>query len=404
MRIGFVTPEFVTESTTYGFGGGLANYVYRVSKALVSLEQEVHVITFSETDESEFEQDGIQVHRISSRKIWSRLNRLTRYRFLDTTHWLDFSFQAYLKLKKLNKQRSFDIVQFPDYTACGIISSLFLRVPFVVRCSGYSPVWNDLTGVDRNLDVRTVEWLEWLQMRLSPHIYAPSYTLKQILAQRSKITNVQVIRTPFYLETLNWDSSIYDEYLKNKKYLLFFGRFQIHKGFHILAQALPKFLQAYPDSYAVCVGEDMATKIAPSMKEYASSLCGKNADRLIFIDRLRHAQLYPVIVGARLIVLPSLIDNLPNACLEAMGLGKPVIGTLGASFDELITDGETGFLVPVGDLDALSAKIYEAWMHPNLDDIGQAAKFKLQEFAIERTVQELLNYYEAILSNSSKTS
>lgn len=401
LRIAFTTPEYVTERY---FSGGLANYVHRVAKVLVSLGHEVHVVALSEIDQAEFNHDGIQVHRITVGKLEQQLNRLTRYRLTGVTKWLDFSFKAYRKLKQLHKQKSLDIVQFPNWSSCGLVSSLFLGIPYVVRISSYSPVWYELTGRKRNLDIRGKEWLEWLQLRLSRHIYAPSYALKQMLAQEAQITHVQVIHTPFYLETLDWDSSVYDECLKDKKYLLFFGRFQIHKGFHILAQALPQVLEQYPDCHAALVGLDMPSAIAPSMKEYARSLCGKNADRLIFIGQTPHKQLYPIIAGAKLVVLPSLVDNLPNACLEAMALGKPVIGTLGASFDEMIADGETGFLVPAGDVGALVAKIKEVWACSRLDEIGQAAKLKVFDFSPERTVQEVLMYYRKILNGKSNCS
>lgn len=56
MRIGFLTTEFVTESC---FSGGLAHYLYRVSRALVLRGHEVHVITLSEGTAAEFEHDGI---------------------------------------------------------------------------------------------------------------------------------------------------------------------------------------------------------------------------------------------------------------------------------------------------------------------------------------------------------
>jgi glycosyltransferase involved in cell wall biosynthesis len=202
------------------------------------------------------------------------------------------------------------------------------------------------------------------------------------------------------METANWDSSIYDDTLKGKDYLLFFGRFQLHKGFHILAQALADYLQTHSDCYAVLVGLDASTFLAKSMKEYALSLCAKGVDRLIFLGQTRHQQLYPIIGGAKLVVLPSLIDNLPNACLEAMGLGKPVIGTMGTSFDEIITEGKTGFLVPAGDVEALVRKIAEAWAHPHLPEIGEAARQKVQSFAPEKTVPELLLYYRAIIDGA----
>ncbi|GAB1545554.1 hypothetical protein NUACC21_82300 [Scytonema sp. NUACC21] len=393
MRIGFVTPEYVTENY---FSGGLANYVHRVSKALVSLGHEVHVITLSDNNQAEFDCEGVQIHRIVVGKLHKRLNKLSRSRISTTARWLDFSLQAYRKLKQLNTQKPFDIVQFPNSRACGLVPSLLLRIPYVTRISCYRPVWNEQAGLKRNLDAKATEWLEWLQLRFSKHIYAPSYTLQKMLAQEARILNVQVIRTPFYLETTEWDTSIYDASLKDKNYILFFGRFQLHKGFHILAQALPQVLKQYPDCHVVFVGLDMPSALAPSMKEYARSLCNQYVQRLIFLGQTPHTQLYPIITGAKLVVLPSLIDNLPNACLEAMALGKPVIGTIGASFDELIVDGKTGFLVPVGDVEALAKKIIEAWTHPKLYEIGQSAQYKIQEFSIEQTVQELLNYYKTI--------
>ncbi|BAZ29613.1 putative glycosyltransferase [Cylindrospermum sp. NIES-4074] len=396
MRIGFVTTEYITEKN---FSGGLANYLHRVAKALVSLGNEVHIIVRSDIDRSEFDHEGIHIHRLMGGQIKRWLSHLTRHGMPETSNCLDFNFQVYHKLMQLHKQHPFDIVQFPDWDACGVISSFLLPIPQVTRISAYRPVWYENSGERRDRDERTIEWLEWLQMRLSKYIYAPSYTLKRLLAEEAKITHVRVIRTPFYLETSDWDSSVFNEYLQGRKYLLFFGRFQLHKGFHILAQALPQVLEKHPDCYAVFVGLDVSSSLASSMKEYALSLCSQYTDRLIFIDQIPHTQLYPVIAGTKLVVLPSLIDNLPNACLEAMALGKPIIGTVGASFDELLTEGETGFLVPVGEVNALATKINEAWMHPGLSEIGQAAKWKVQEFAIENTVKELLIYYDKIIRN-----
>ncbi|MBD0264365.1 MAG: glycosyltransferase family 4 protein, partial [Tolypothrix sp. Co-bin9] len=327
MRIGFVTPEYVTESY---FSGGLANYVYRVAKALVSLGHEICVITLAETDQPEFNHEGVQVHRVAVGRFHKGLNKLTRSRMSSTARWLDFSVQAYCKLKELNTQQRFDILQFPNSRACGLVPAFLLRIPYVTRISCYRPVWNEQAGLERNLDAKATEWLEWLQLQLSKHIYAPSYTLQKMLAQQAHIHNVHVIRTPFYLETPEWDTSVYDANLKDKNYLLFFGRFQLHKGFHILAQALPQVLEQHPDCHVAFVGLDMPSAIAPSMEEYARSLCNQHVERLIFLGQTPHTQLYPIITGAKLIVLPSLIDNLPNACLEAMALGKPVIGTTGA--------------------------------------------------------------------------
>ena len=394
MRIGFLTPEFVTENY---FSGGLAHYLYRVSRALVSRGHDVHVITLSEIDSAEFDHDGIHVYRIAKNLKVNWLNRLTRNKVRSALACLFLSYRFFRKLKQLHRQVPFDIVQFSNYNFCGLVSSLLLSVPSMLRISSYSPVWHQKLGAKPTLDARMIEWLEKLQLRFSSHVYAPSYTLKKIVEKGANITNVEVIRTPCYVETTQWDSSVYEEILSNKTYLLFFGRFQLHKGFHILAQALPRVLECNPGCTAVFVGLDLETPLASSMEDYARALCTNHNDRLVFIDQIPHSQLYPVISGARLVVLPSLIDNFPNTCLEAMSLAKPVVGTRGASFEELIVEGETGFLVPSGNPDALGEKINEAWIHPRLDEIGQAAQRRVQEFSPEHTIQRFLDYSESVV-------
>ncbi|HUS11514.1 MAG TPA: glycosyltransferase family 4 protein [Pyrinomonadaceae bacterium] len=394
LRIAFATPEYVTEEY---FDGGLANYVHRLAKALAGMGHDIHVLTFSEIDEAEFDHEGVTVHRLTSGRWWLQLNELTRYRLARTPLFLDFSVKVYRKLKWLNSQQPIHLVQFPNYSCCGLVSMSLLRVPYVLRASSYQPAWNDAAGIKRNLNIRMLECLEALQFRLSRHTYAPSYTLQQMLAKEARLAHVSVIRTPFYVETHEWETSVYDRFLKGKKYLLFFGRFQLHKGFHTLAQALPRFLEQYPDAYAVLVGRDMESSLATSMADYARLQCGSLAQRLVLLENLPHRQLYPIIAGAHLVVLPSLVDNFPNACLEAMGLGKVVIGTVGTSFDELISEDKTGFLVCPNDPQALAERIISAWISPRLQKMGAAARQKILEFSPEKTIDGLLSYYSEIL-------
>ena len=100
-------------------------------------------------------------------------------------------------------------------------------------------------------------------------------------------------------------------------------------------------------------------------------------------------------------MLPSLIDNSPNSCLEAMGLGGVVIGTRGSSLDELITDGVNGFLVTPNDPDALAEKMISAWTDPRLAELSVAARNRMQDFAPEKTVPSLLAYYRLVLGATS---
>jgi len=391
VRIAFITPEFVTESY---FDGGLANYLNRLSKLLANQGHDIHVVTLSQKDETEFVRDGVNIHRVLQKPGWHTVNRITRYSLPTTLHWLNFGVQAYRKLKQLHRQKPFDVIQYPNYSFGGLFSIPFLRAAHVVRAS------SDLisaNGVKRNLDSVLVERLEVLQYKLSRNIYAPSHAVQKSLTKKLNIAGVQLIRTPFYVETDDWDSSVYDQFLKDKKYLLYFGRFQLRKGFHTLVQALPKFLSKCSDAHVALVGRDMETTLASSMAGFARSQCAAFSDRLTLLGNLQHSHLYPIIAGAHLITLPSLIDNLPNAGLESMGLGKVVIGTTGSSFEELITDGLNGFLVPRDNPEALADKMISAWNNPDLETIGAIAKQKVLDFAPEKTVDSLLKYYSGLL-------
>lgn len=402
LRIAFATPEYVTEKH---FDGGLQNYLGRVAKALSSLGHDIHVVTLSHADATEFEHEGVMVHRVmlksSWQSSWQLFNRVTRYRMATTVHWLNLSTQVYRKLKQLNRQKPFHLIQFPNHSFCGLVSMLLLQTPHVLRLSSYEPLFSCFQDPrrQRTLDFRLLKLLGRLQARLSPYIYAPSRWLQQMLIDEDGIDRVRLVHTPMYLEANNWDSSLYDQLLNDKNYLLFFGRLERRKGVHILAQALVRVLDENPDMHAVLVGRDVSAASIPSMAAYARSLCNKFGDRLMIVDSLQHRQLYPIIANAKLVVLPSLADNMPNACLEAMALGKAVLGTRETSFDEMITDDETGFLVAADNVDALAEKIGYAWNHPRLFQIGDAARQKILEFAPEKTIPALLSYYQEVLQN-----
>jgi glycosyltransferase involved in cell wall biosynthesis len=394
LRIAFATTEYVTENY---FDGGLANYINRVSRILAGLGHDVHVVTLSLQDEDEFKHEGVMVHRVMLKPVWHLLNRVTRNSLATTLYWLNFSTQAYRKLKQLHRQEPFHLIQYPNYSFCGLFSIPLLRAAHVVRASSYQPAWNDAAGVKRNFDSVAAERLEAVQYRLTRNVFAPSSAVQKMLANKTSVREARVIRNPFYVETREWDPTVYEQFLEGKKYALYFGRFQLHKGFHRLAQALPRLLNAHPDAYVALVGRDMETSLASSMAGFARAQCGSSAGRLILLENLPHSQLYPVIAGAHLVVLPSLIDNSPNTCLEAMGLGKVVIGTSGTSFDELIIDGVNGFLVPPDNPTALAEKMISAWTHPDLATMSAAAKQRMLDFAPEKTVTSLLSYYSEVL-------
>lgn len=97
----------------------------------------------------------------------------------------------------------------------------------------------------------------------------------------------------------------------------------------------------------------------------------------------------PALLGRfSVFVLPSLAEGMSNTILEAMASGLPVVATDVGGNRELVSDGETGFLVPAGDSVALHDRLVFYRDHPQVAaEHGRAARQRvLQHFSLASMV------------------
>jgi len=101
------------------------------------------------------------------------------------------------------------------------------------------------------------------------------------------------------------------------------------------------------------------------------------------------------------VVLPSRIDNLPNTCLEAMALKRIVIGSRGASFEQLIEDGKNGFLCPPDSPEELLAMIKKALELSASErrDMGDKAAKRVEKLRPETAISYLVDYYRDVIAS-----
>lgn len=404
MRLAFVTPEFVTEPF---FSGGLANYLGRVSVALARAGHDVHVVTRA-TQHGTLDHHGVTVHRVvplwDRRMLVDKADRLVPRRLYNPYQDLKAAWSISRYLRKLNGKSRFDLIQVANVMAVGLFLGKRLRVPLVTRMSSYRPEWDTLAGVKPDLGVKARWKMEEWSVRGRRHVFAPTHYVAAQIEKAYRIPKVEVIESPFFEEVVEKDNSVYRQHLVGKKYLLFFGRMTQMKGVHVLAEALPRVLERAPDLHAVFVGADATAPGGGSMREFVRAKAGTHAGRVLLLDPLRHAQLYPFVENAAFVVLPSLVDNMPNTLLEAMGHRRVVIGTSGSCFEQLIEEGRNGFLVPPGDPETLAAAMNRACeLSPEASGaIGAAARARVDDLHPDRALSRLVGYYESVISQSSR--
>lgn len=330
MNIVFVTTEFVTELSSYD--GGLANYLYRTSLSLMQFGH-IPIVVIASDKEGIMYFNDIEIHRV---KTFDHIY----HQLITPSQWLYISYvlNKYINEKLLN--RNIDIIQYSNHWATGFFRTKLF--PSVVRISGYRPLLDKHYNIPQNEERNICNSIEISALKNADSVFCPSRIISEIIKNEENIDS-DIIETPFVNDIKVDDRSIVESYLKGKKYLLFFGAIGILKGLFTISEILYELLDKNRDLYFVFIGREEGN---PNNR--IVQLLFKNAgiyqDRVIRFDRMTHSKLYPVIDHAYAIVLPSLIDNFPNACIEALAHGRIVVGTKDTGFEQLIEHGVNGYL------------------------------------------------------------
>ena len=234
--------------------------------------------------------------------------------------------------------------------------------------------------------------------RFTDRIVTNCQAVRRVCLDRLPMPADQVLVIPNGIELVSrshWsrDGFVSREGLPDNAFLLVTaGRLDRSKAVDDLVRAIARVVQGLPQAYLIVMG---AGDELPRLAALAGEL--GVAARVIFLGEV--ADVAEVLAATDVFVFTSLYEGLPNAVLEAMAAGLPVVTTAVGGIPEVVTDGETGFLVPSRRPDELARRISELARDPELRRrLGERAKKKAGEFTMERMVQAYQELYEQVLA------
>lgn len=164
------------------------------------------------------------------------------------------------------------------------------------------------------------------------------------------------------------------------------------KGHRFLLKALKAIESDAKDVHLLLAGEG---SLLAELQEQ-TRLLGLQ-DRVHFLGF--RSDMVEVETAMDIFVLPSLREGLSNAVMEAMALERPVIATHIAGLPEVVRDGETGLLVPPGDVEALSLALLRLLHDPDFAaSLGKRGRLFLERsFDQNRCFDEVEFYFQQVV-------
>jgi glycosyltransferase involved in cell wall biosynthesis len=109
---------------------------------------------------------------------------------------------------------------------------------------------------------------------------------------------------------------------------------------------------------------------------------------------------------ADIFVMPSLVEGLPMALLEAMVAGNAIVASITAGIPEAIVDGRDGLLVPPGDAGALANALHSLLIDPVRREriAGAAGARGRREFTLEVMTDRYEDLYHRALAKKGRRS
>lgn len=370
-------------------GGGAGNATKHLLLEFAKRDDVVvDLITSSITDK--YEEDGIDlnvfIHKIPIGKNAKNLNYQSQWELIK------YTFKAYFYARKLIKKNNYDLTHSFFAVPCGFISLLLkwqYKIPYII-----SPRGADVPGYS--------ERFESIYRMLTPLIKLIWKNARFVITNSKGLTELAKNSAPeqkFDVIFNGVDTNFYQpsrrtiEERKKDFIVLCASRLSKRKGIKYAVSGFAKIAGRYPQMKMIIAGGE--GNAMDELKTQVSDL-GMD-DKIKFFGHYTREQSPKIYNDADVFVMPSLNEGMSNNLLEALASGMPVLMTPVGGAEELVTDGENGFLIETENSDIIADKLeYLIENLEKVDEMGRASRELAEQMSWQVVADDYISFYERV--------
>lgn len=198
----------------------------------------------------------------------------------------------------------------------------------------------------------------------------------------------------------------YDEFLRKEKknsielgidrgkvVITMVGRINPGKGQLFFLELAKRITATYPQCHFLLVGDPFPGY--ESIEEEIKDFISENRLENCVTNLGFREDISSILKMTDIFVLPSILpDSLPTVILEAMAASCPVVATLSGGASEMVLEGQTGYLIPINDLEQGVNALFKLILNPELrDNFGEAGRqYVLEHFSLESFRENIKNH------------
>jgi len=171
---------------------------------------------------------------------------------------------------------------------------------------------------------------------------------------------------------------------------------EAHYGVDCVLRAFALIQQQVPDAILTVIGDGSQRQALEDLKREL------NLKHISFTGRVEHEDIYQQYSTSDVYLNASKVDNQPLSILEAFACGLPVVTTDAGGIPDIVTNGETGFVVRVGDYRALADRAIKLLADHNIaTTMARRARQECMRYTWKIVCHQWLHLYYSLAQKRS---